>query len=154
MTLMCAMWAFEWHFELANVFARLRERHFDRDTIPNASRLRFRRHEERAVCPGSVPHLSHFCPSFVPLLRLFILRSGAPMEDRLHDVLSGVVGKQGRSRLEPYGEFVDELRRQGSRRRCTSGDVSVQNVEKCCSAGWCGREQEGGGRQPPKFRVA
>jgi hypothetical protein len=35
------------------------------------------------------------------------------MEDRFHDVLSGVDAKRGRSRLVPYGEFVDELRRQG-----------------------------------------
>ena len=28
------MWAFEWHFELAIVFALFRERGFQKDTIP------------------------------------------------------------------------------------------------------------------------
>ena len=35
------------------------------------------------------------------------------MEDKFRDVLAGIDPKQGRSPLEPYGEFVDELRRQG-----------------------------------------
>ncbi len=35
------------------------------------------------------------------------------MEDKFQDVLNSIDAKQGRSRLEPYGEFVDELRRQG-----------------------------------------
>jgi hypothetical protein len=35
------------------------------------------------------------------------------MEDKFRDVLNSIDAKQGRSRLEPYGEFVDELRRRG-----------------------------------------
>jgi hypothetical protein len=35
------------------------------------------------------------------------------MEDQFQDVLNSIDAKRGRSRLEPYGEFVDELRRQG-----------------------------------------
>jgi hypothetical protein len=39
MKLMCAMWAFEWRFELASVFALLRERSFQKDTIPKPGGL-------------------------------------------------------------------------------------------------------------------
>jgi hypothetical protein len=49
------------------------------------------------------------------------------MEDKFHDVLSSVDAKQGRSRLEPYGEFVDELRRQGF----TCRDITALLAEKC-----------------------
>jgi ribosomal protein S19 len=49
------------------------------------------------------------------------------MEDRFHDVLSSVDAKQGRSRLEPYGELVDELRRQGF----TCRDITALLAEKC-----------------------
>jgi ribosomal protein S19 len=49
------------------------------------------------------------------------------MEDRFHDVLSSVDAKQGRSRLEPYGELVDELRRQG----VTGRDITALLAEKC-----------------------
>ncbi|HEV8043139.1 MAG TPA: hypothetical protein VGP62_29940, partial [Bryobacteraceae bacterium] len=31
------------------------------------------------------------------------------MEEKFQDVLNGIGAKQGRSRLEPYGELVDEL---------------------------------------------
>ena len=49
------------------------------------------------------------------------------MEDRFHDVLSGVDAKRGRSRLEPFGEFVDELQRQGF----TCRDITALLAEKC-----------------------
>jgi hypothetical protein len=49
------------------------------------------------------------------------------MEDKFHDVLSGVDAKHGRSRLEPYGEFVEELRRQGF----TCRDITALLAEKC-----------------------
>jgi ribosomal protein S19 len=49
------------------------------------------------------------------------------MEDKFHDVLSSVDAKQGRSRLEPYGEFVDELRCQGF----TCRDITALLAEKC-----------------------
>ena len=39
MKLMCAMWAFEWRFELASVFALFRERSFQKDTIPKPGGL-------------------------------------------------------------------------------------------------------------------
>ena len=78
------------------------------------------------------------------------------MEDRFQDVLSRVGAKRGRSRLEPYGEFVDELRRQGF----TCRDITALLAEKCqfktrkvLSAGWCEREQEDGGMHPAKFRA-
>jgi hypothetical protein len=32
MKLMCAMWAFEWRFEMASVFALFRERGFQKET--------------------------------------------------------------------------------------------------------------------------
>ncbi len=35
------------------------------------------------------------------------------MENKVHDVLSSVDAKQGRSPLEPYGQLVDTLRDQG-----------------------------------------
>jgi len=111
------MWAFEWRFESANVFALFRERCFQKDTIPKPGGL-----DSGGPKSGLyVPALSRICPTFVPLLCLLILRSGGPMEDRLHDVLSGLDAKQGRSRLEPYGEFVDELRCQGF----TCGDIAA-----------------------------
>jgi hypothetical protein len=49
------------------------------------------------------------------------------MEDRFHDVLSGVDAKQGRSRLEPYGELVEALRCQGF----TCRDITALLAEKC-----------------------
>jgi hypothetical protein len=60
---MCAMWAFEWRFELASVFALFRERCFERDTIPKPGGL-----GSNVPLSGlSVPALSHICPGFVPL---------------------------------------------------------------------------------------
>jgi hypothetical protein len=76
-------------------------------------RLRFGWPEERVGCPAFVQHLSSFCPGFVQLLSSLSSPSGVPMEDKFRDVLNGIDPKQGRSRLELYGEFVDELRRQG-----------------------------------------
>ncbi len=49
------------------------------------------------------------------------------MEDRFHDVLSSVDAKQGRSRLESYGELIDELRRRELKYR----DISDILTEKC-----------------------
>jgi hypothetical protein len=49
------------------------------------------------------------------------------MEDKLRDVLSSVTAKPGRSRLEPYGELVDEFRRQG----LTCRDIAAVLAEKC-----------------------
>jgi ribosomal protein S19 len=36
-----------------------------------------------------------------------------PVEDKFQDILSKVTKKSGRSRLEPYGELIDELRACG-----------------------------------------
>ena len=49
------------------------------------------------------------------------------MEQKFHDVLSSVDAKQGRSPLEPYGEFVDTLRDQG----LTCRDIAALLAEKC-----------------------
>jgi len=37
----------------------------------------------------------------------------SPVEDNFQDILSKVTKKSGRSRLEPYGELIDELRSRG-----------------------------------------
>ena len=49
------------------------------------------------------------------------------MEDRFQDVLSSVDARQGRSRLEPFADFVDELRRKGF----TCRDITALLAEKC-----------------------
>ena len=49
------------------------------------------------------------------------------MEAKFHDVLSSVDAKQGRSRLEPYGELVEALRSQG----VTCRDITALLAEKC-----------------------
>ena len=36
-----------------------------------------------------------------------------PVEDKFHNILSKVTKKSGRSRLEPYGDLIDELRGRG-----------------------------------------
>jgi hypothetical protein len=48
------------------------------------------------------------------------------MEDKFRDVLASIDPKQGRSPLEPYGEFVGELRRQGF----TCREISALLLEK------------------------
>ena len=48
------------------------------------------------------------------------------MEGRFKDILSSVSAKPGRSRLEPYGELVDELQRQGF----TCRDIAALLSEK------------------------
>jgi hypothetical protein len=65
MKLMCATWAFEWRFELASVFALVRGRCFQKDTIPKPSGLGFGRPARRAVCPAVVRLLSGTCPASV-----------------------------------------------------------------------------------------
>ena len=64
MRLMCAMLVSEWHFELANVFALIRERCFQKDTIPKPGGLG----SGGPLSGRSVPALSHICPTFVPVL--------------------------------------------------------------------------------------
>ena len=70
MKLMCAMWASEWHFELASVFALFRERSFQKDTIPKPSGLGFQStlrapsvQLSSSICPTSVQVLSSICPA-------------------------------------------------------------------------------------------
>ena len=64
MRLMCAMWAFEWRFELASVFALFRERSFQKDTIPKPGGL-----GSGGTLSGLSVQLSsrivHLCPGFV-----------------------------------------------------------------------------------------
>ena len=43
------------------------------------------------------------------------------MEGKFEDILNSVIAKPGRSRLEPYGEFIDELRRRGLTYRDIAG---------------------------------
>jgi hypothetical protein len=49
------------------------------------------------------------------------------MEDKFLDVLNTVSAKPGRSRLEPYGELVDELRHKG----LTCRDIAAVLAQKC-----------------------
>ena len=49
------------------------------------------------------------------------------MESKLQDILNSVTVKPGRSRLEPYGELLDELRRRG----LTYRDIAAILAEKC-----------------------
>jgi hypothetical protein len=49
------------------------------------------------------------------------------VEGKLQDILNCVPAKPGRSRLEPYGEFIDELRRRG----LTYRDIAGVLAEKC-----------------------
>jgi len=61
------MWAFEWRFESANVFALFRERCFQKDTIPKPGGL-----DSGGPKSGLyVPALSRICPTFVPVLSRF-----------------------------------------------------------------------------------
>lgn len=49
------------------------------------------------------------------------------MEGRFQDILNSVTEIPGRSRLEPYGELIDELRRRGQ----TYRDIASLLAEKC-----------------------
>jgi hypothetical protein len=49
------------------------------------------------------------------------------MEDKFQNVLNSVSAKSGRSRLEPYGELVDELRHKG----LTCRDIAAVLAQKC-----------------------
>jgi hypothetical protein len=49
------------------------------------------------------------------------------VESKLQDILNSVTVKPGRSRLEPYREFIDELRRRG----LTYRDIAGILAEKC-----------------------
>jgi hypothetical protein len=41
------------------------------------------------------------------------MQLGVPVEDKFQHILSKVTKKSGRSRLEPYGELINELRGRG-----------------------------------------
>ena len=49
------------------------------------------------------------------------------MDGRFKDIMNGVDRKPGHSRLEPYGELVEELRSQGF----TCRDIATLLAEKC-----------------------
>jgi hypothetical protein len=49
------------------------------------------------------------------------------MDDSLKDILDGLPAKSPRSRLEPYREFIEELRRRGR----TYRDIAGILTEKC-----------------------
>ena len=63
----CAILAFEWRFESANVFALFRERCLQIDTIPKPSGLG----SGGALSGLPVPVLSRIRPTFVPVLSHF-----------------------------------------------------------------------------------
>lgn len=50
-----------------------------------------------------------------------------PVEGKFQDILNSVTEKPGRSRLETYGELIDELRRRG----LTCRDIAAVLAEKC-----------------------
>jgi hypothetical protein len=59
--------------------------------------------------------LSGVCPVLVRTCPAFILcdSMGVTMEDKFQHVLNALPDKPPRSRLGPYGELIDELRRRG-----------------------------------------
>jgi len=52
---------------------------------------------------------------------------GVGVEGKFQHILDTVTEKPGRSRLEPYGELIDELRRRGQ----TYRDIAAILAEKC-----------------------
>jgi hypothetical protein len=72
--LMCAMWTFDWRFELASVYALIRERSFQKDTIPKPGGLG----SGRAEGGFAVRYLSGACPVSVRDL------SGAPWKNNFN----------------------------------------------------------------------
>jgi hypothetical protein len=62
------------------------------------------------ICPVLVRCLSGPCP--LPGLH-FVRFDGVTMEDKFQHVLNALPDKPPRSRLGPYGELIDELRRRG-----------------------------------------
>ena len=77
------------------------------------------------------------------------------MEDKLLDLLSSENAKQSRSRSEPYGEFVEALRRQSF----TCRDITALLAEKCQfetrgrSAGCAGTSKKAEERCPSEFTI-
>jgi IS30 family transposase len=53
--------------------------------------------------------------------------AGAPVEDQLKQILESLPGKPPRSRLAPYRELIEELRRLGH----TYRDIAAILAEKC-----------------------
>ena len=152
---MRAIRASKWQLSVANGFALLRERYLEIDTIPKPCGLG----SEGPLSGLYVPVLSGICPTFVRLLSRFCAASFCAPEDpwktNFSDVLSSVDAKQGRSRLEPYGELWTSCGASGFTCRDitapTSGEVSVSNFEKCSQTISCEREHEDGGMPPAKF---
>ena len=95
---------------VATGFALLRERHSEIDTIPKPGGLGSGGPRCAAFCPVVVRLLSGICPAFV---RCMFDGIRGHVEDKFQDILSKVTKKSGRSRLEPYGELIDELRGRG-----------------------------------------
>jgi hypothetical protein len=114
----------KWQLSGANVFALLRERYLTMDTIPKPRGL-----GSGDSLDGLLVQLSSsFCPGFVHLLSSLNARGvKQPMESKFKDVLKRVLAKPGRSRLEPYGELVDELRHKG----LTCRDIAAVLAQKC-----------------------
>jgi hypothetical protein len=81
------------------------------------------------ICSVSVQCLLSFCP--VPFWSKLEVDSGAVgcafMDESLNAILDGLPAKSPRSRLEPYREFIEELRRRGR----TYRDIAGILAEKC-----------------------
>jgi hypothetical protein len=57
-----------------------------------------------------------------------LMQLWGPVEDKFQDILSKVTKKPGRSRLEPYGELIDELRGRGLTYRDIS-DILTEELQ-------------------------
>ena len=78
--------------------------------------------------PAFVRRLSGTCPVSVrSLLGGVRVIAGWPMDDKLQVILDSLPEKPPRSRLEPYCELIDELRRRGR----TYREIARILVEKC-----------------------
>ena len=54
------------------------------------------------------------------------MQLGVPVEDTFQNILSKLTKKSGRSRLEPYGELIDEMRGRGLTYRDISDILTVE----------------------------
>ena len=79
------------------------------------------------------------------------------MEDKFQNILNKVIKKSGRSRLEPYGELIEELRDRGLTYRDLSEILRAKlqlHVTKSTVNGFCARATPKGGGMPPDMSRA
>ena len=79
------------------------------------------------ICPVLVKLLSSHCSVSIQCILEADSECSAFMDDRLKDILDLLPAKSPRSRLEPYREFIQELRRRGR----TYRDIASILSEKC-----------------------